>query len=735
MLYILRFIKSAAGSYVGLLLILVSTQLLGASLPGKEGKRTPQNTLSATLVPISNLGESPKFWIDPRFANQKKLPWTKVHLDFHNSQHTPKIGAKFNANEWGDCLVDGNLQSIVVFAKDMHGYFYYPTKYGPVHPGLSFDLLGEQVKACHERNIAVYAYYCTAWDHYLADTHPEWNMRKLDGSDYRPQTGQTPGWTAICLGNKDFVNLMANHIQEFVANYKLDGVWLDMAEPIAPECYCNECVRQIKAAGKDPFDKNVQREHQNKNFIDFHRRMKDLVVATRPGCQLDFNDIGLGKVSERVEFMDNIDIEALPTAPQWGYYFAPLHVRYQRNFGLSVYGMTGRFVNSWADFGGLKLPQQLDVELASMVANTARCDVGDQMHPDGALDKAVYHVLGKSFGKIKQVQPWLDQAAPVTEAVLLIPDTPLERVKQKYLFGITKLLIELHLQFDVLECTMEWERYGLVIIPDELMLDEKTINRLHQFIEKGGSVIVSHNGGLQKETQKTWLGKYGLEYNGQSPFDPAYMATDDYFVRDMPGYAYALYGGASQWKVRTPAKSLAKLGEPLFQRSVEHYTSHYQSPFDHVTDYSAVSVSGKIGHIGFPIGMAYYEKGYWVYREAFLNLVNRVLPNRLIETNAPLNCEITLTYQPANKEENRPERYIVHIINWSPSRKTPSQSEVHEDPVPLKDIWVKLNIPIGKVVVNTIVAGEKIKPKFPANNIKVTIPKIGISEMVCFTLI
>jgi hypothetical protein len=60
---------------------------------------------------------------------------------------------------------------------------------------------------------------------------------------------------------------------------------------------------------------------------------------------------------------------------------------------------------------------------------------------------------------------------------------------------------------------------------------------------------------------------------------------------------------------------------------------------------------------------------------------------------------------------------------------------VHEDPVPLKDIWIKLNLPIGKVVVNTIVAGEKIKPKFPANKIKVTIPKIGISEMVCFTVI
>ncbi len=611
----------------------------------------PLNVFSGSASPAAFSGDSPKIWIDNRFAGFK-TPWRKVHLDFHNSHHQPKIGAKFNAKQWGDQLVTGNVDSIVVFAKDMHGYFYYPSKYGPVHPGLSFDLLGEQVKACRERNIEVYAYYCTAWDNYLAETHPEWNMKRKDGTDWRPKAGETPGWTALCLGNKDFVDLMASHIQEFVAKYELNGAWLDMAEPIERECYCNECVRQIKATGKDPFDKEVQRAHQNKNFLDFHVRMRDLVHQTRKNCQVDFNDIGIGRVSERAGMLDNIDIEALPTDPQWGYFFAPMHLRYQRNFGLPVFGMTGRFVSSWADFGGLKLPQQLDVELASLVANSTRCDVGDQMPPNGVLDRAVYHVLGKSFGRIKKTEPWLRQASPVTEAVLLIPNEPLDRLRQQYLMGITKLMIEMHIQFDLLEPEMEWERYGLVVIPDELMPDDRTINRLHLFIEKGGSVIVCHNGGISKETSKSWLEKYGMIQHGQSPFKPAYLVADDYFVPDMPGYAYALYGGASQWKVQSSAKSLAQLGEPLFNRSAEHYTSHKQSPFDHVTDYSVAAVSGKIGLLGFPVGQTYFDKGYWVYREVFSKLVKEVLPNRLVETNAPLNAEITVAYQPANISDN-----------------------------------------------------------------------------------
>ena len=629
-------------------------------------------------------------------------------------------------------MVAGNVDSIVVFAKDMHGYFYYPSKYGPVHPGLSFDLLGEQVKVCRERNIAVYAYYCTAWDNYLADTHPEWNMKRKDGTDWRPKAGETPGWTALCLGNRDFVDLMAGHIQEFVANYELDGAWLDMAEPVEPECYCNECIGQIKSTGKDPFDKEIQRAHQNKNFLDFHVRMRDLVHKTRKNCQIDFNDIGIGRVSERAAILDNIDIEALPTDPQWGYFFAPLHLRYQRNFGLPVFGMTGRFVSSWADFGGLKLPQQLDVELASLVANSTRCDVGDQMPPNGVLDPAVYHVLGKSFGRIRKTEPWLWQASPVTEAVLLIPNEPLDRLRQQYLMGITKLMIEMHIQFDALEPEMEWERYGLVVIPDELMPDTRTINRLHLFIEKGGSVIVCHNGGISKVTGKSWLEKYGLIQQGQSPFKPAYLVADDNFVPDMPGYAYTLYGGASQWKVQSPARSLVLLGEPLFNRSAEHYTSHKQSPFDHVTDYSVAAVSGKTGLLGFPVGQTYFDKGYWIYREVFSKLVKEVLPNRLVETNAPLNTEITVTYQPANGEDKRPERYLVHIVNWSSTRKTPQHPEVHEDPVPLSDIRVKLNIPLGNVSVKTVFSGEKLNHRQAGSGIEVTVPKIAVSEILYF---
>jgi uncharacterized lipoprotein YddW (UPF0748 family) len=321
----------------------------------KPAAGTTENPGRADLGPA---GIAQKFWIDSRIASLPTGHWRKIWLDFHNSQYIPTIGEKFNAAEWGDRLKSANVNTIVVFAKDMHGYFYYPSAYGPVHRGLTLDLLGAQVAACRERNIHVRAYYCTTWDNYLAENHPEWLVFKRDRTTYLPAFDATPHWTALCLAHQDFVTLMLSHIKEFTSRYELDGVALDMPVPIDGECFCAECLRHLRARNLDPFDQRVQHDHKNELHKAFIRQVRDTVKAARPGCQVDFNGQCVYGLGERVEFMDSLDIEALPTA-HWGYYYFPTMVRYTRNFGVPVYGLTGRFAISWGDFGGLKLPKQL----------------------------------------------------------------------------------------------------------------------------------------------------------------------------------------------------------------------------------------------------------------------------------------------------------------------------------------------------------------------------------------
>jgi len=584
-----------------------------------------------------------KAWIDPKLAALPSRPWRKIHLDFHNSEHVARIGERFNADEFGDRLLEANVNAIVVFAKDMHGYFYYPSALGPVHPGLKIDLLGAQVAACRKRKIAVYAYYCTTWDNYLAERHPEWLVFKRDRTTYLPKFDATPGWTALCLAHAPFVELMVAHTREFVSRYDLDGAWFDMPVPIQSECFCVECLRQLRAKGLDPFNIRVQREHKHALHRSFIERLRRTVTSARPRCQVDFNGQGVFGLGQRVPFMDNIDIEALPTA-QWGYYYFPLIVRYARTFGITTYGMTGRFKASWADFGGLKLPAQLDAELASIVANGARCDIGDQMPPGGRLDPAVYHVIGQAYGRIKALEPYLDGAVPVTEAALITGGLPLEAPSTEANYGLLKLLIESRVQFDVVEPEAPWERYALVVLPDALPVEPRLAERLHAFIAGGGAVIVSHRSGLVAGAESSWLERYGLRYAGMSPYKPAYLVPQVNLTGEIPAYEYALYEGASQWRAEAPATVLARLGEPAFQRSPEHYTSHAQTPFERVTGYAALARSGSVALFGFPLGASYYNQGYWIYRRAFQRVLKDLLPAQLVESNAPLSAEITLTH-------------------------------------------------------------------------------------------
>ncbi|MFN8570780.1 MAG: alpha-amylase family protein [Gemmatimonadaceae bacterium] len=691
--------------------------------------RFPWTALDGQSIPQ----RPPRLWIDPKLANLPKRPWRKIHQDFHNTAFIPKIGARFNADEYGDRLVAGNVDAIVVFAKDMHGYFYYPSQYGPVHPGLSFDLLGEQVRACRARQIAVYAYYCTTWDHNLANTHHEWLVIDRDGSNHLPKPGHTPAWTALCLSHEPFQQLMADHTKEFVSRYELDGAWFDMAEPVAPECFCDECLRQLQASGKDAQNAQVQREHKNQLFVNFHQRMSALVKATRPGCQVDYNDIGLGRLGDRVASLDNADVEALPTA-SWGYFYFPAQVRYTRPFGITSYGMTGRFKASWADFGGLKLPAQLQMECAAIVAQGARCDIGDQLPPDGRLDPAVYHVIGKAYGVVKRLEPYLEGAVPVAEAALMTNDLALGRPTDPTILGWCKVLSELRYQYDIVEPGSAWERYGLIILPGHLRMTAETVKRLHTYIANGGAVVSCHESGLLADADGTWLDRYGFTYAGASPFAPAYLVPRAPFTGAIPEYAYALYEGASQWRVGGAGVSLAQLGEPLFQRSPEHYTSHAQTPFDHLTDFTAMAVSGNVGLIGFPLGLSYFQQGYWVYREALRHLLGRVGPTQLVESNAPMSTEIAVTHQAANRALGRHERYLVHVINFSPMRTTPDHPQFCEDPIALTDVRVRLRVPGRVTVARAVMAGRALQPRSTPDGVEFTLDRVPIHELVSLEL-
>jgi hypothetical protein len=675
-------------------------------------------------------------WRDPRWAGLPQRPWRKVHLDYHNSAHLPRLAGAFDADAFAATLAAAHVTAVVVFAKDMHGYCYYPSALGPVHPGLSFDLLGAQVAACRARGIAVYAYQCVTWDNLCAEEHPEWLVFRRDRTTYLPRFDETPGWTALCLNQPGFVARVLGHSAEILQHYAIDGIWYDMPLPIGGECFCARCLATLRAAGHDPLDVAVQRHHKQQLLVGFLQQAQHQAQALRPGCQVDHNNqtrLGLG---ERAAWLDNIDIEALPTA-FWGYWYFPTNVRYARTFGRTVYGMTGRFQRAWADFGGLKHPLQLRAEMAGIVAHGARCDIGDQLPPDGRLEPAVYATIGAAFAEVARLEPWLDGAVPVTEAALLVDGLPLEDLSTvpdahgagrgaPSVYGLTRLLMECQIQFDIVEPAVAWERYRLIILADELVVDAALARRLHAFLAGGGAVLAAHHA-LRGADGRAW--HPAIDDAGDSPFTPAYMRLSEP-PAGMPPYDYALYEGSARWRAVGADRVLGWLGEPLFQRTAQHYTSHAQTPCDHLTDYAAALVSGGLAASAFPIGASYFRHGYWIYRTLFRQLLQAVYATPLVVTSAPLSCEVTVTWQPAAGQ--RPARWLVHLVHFSFNRRGPDHCEFAEDPVPLHDVRVALAV--DEPIVRAGVAGAAAALPLARRDGRwcVSVPQVTISAIVVF---
>jgi len=150
-------------------------------------------------------------------------------------------------------------------------------------------------------------------------------------------------------------------------------------------------------------EQSVQRfaEEKLKGFLE---RLSEAVRAKVPGATIFYNGTVNPRMAETLPYQTHFEIESLPTPSGiWGYLHYPVMARQARTYGVDFLGMTGRFHKAWADFGGLKTRDQLAYECGTVVAAGGGISVGDQLHPRGVLDPAVYRLFEHSFGKVERL--------------------------------------------------------------------------------------------------------------------------------------------------------------------------------------------------------------------------------------------------------------------------------------------------------------------------------------------
>lgn len=667
--------------------------------------------------------------MDVQPAAPPDLRFRQVHLDFHTSPLIPDVGRDFDAEAFAEMVQSACIDSITCFAKCHHGMSYYPTKTGKVHPALGFDLLGAQIEACHQRGIRVPIYLTCVWDNHMADLHPGWQQRKADGSLIGPELGK-PGWKWICL-NSPYLDYQEGQTKELLDLYECDGFFYDivfqaieMAGREDAGCCCEFCLASMKRLNLNPESCHDQRRHTQLVIDKFMSRLSGLIRSRKPEATIFYNGRVRQGMGHEAQWTTHAEIEALPTGG-WGYAYYPFWVRYARHFGVPTMGMTGRFHRSWADFGGLKSPAALKYECGSMLANGSVCSIGDQMHPRGVLDKAVYQVIGEAYDDVEAKDPWCAGAQPVTEvALVLVEKSNHKAVRNDSDEGAGKMLLELHHQFDVLDSEADWSGYKVLVIADRGRPDPALTTRLKNYLRIGGKLLLSHEALLDPEANEFALAdEMGVSYIGPLSHTPSFFRLRPNFLHGLRDFEYVMVGGGAEVTPGPLTDTMADAYGSYFNRTADHFTSHSYSPRTDPTGTPAITWFGNVAYLYGPVFQDYQKEGDTIYRRVVGNALDLLLPKRLLIVDTPPSTEATVTRQS--------NRHIVHLVNYQPNRRG-AHVEVIEEVVPLRDVRVGLRLDRAPSAVYTAPDRHQIAVEYSEGRATVTVPVVREHAMVVF---
>ena len=645
----------------------------------------------------------------------------QVHLDFHTSEKIPGIGSKFSKENFQSMLKLGHVDSITVFSKCHHGWSYHPTKVNKMHPELSFDLLKAQIEAAHEIDVKTPVYISAGYDEKTAVEHPEWLLCKELGAE---PDFSVPHYHKFCFNNP-YLDKLLGEIREVCENYDADGIFLDIVS-VKP-CYCSNCLRLMKEQGLDPENKADVLTLAEQTYAMYTRRVRETIDSVKPGLPVFHNGGHIRHGRRDLAHMDtHLELESLPTGG-WGYDHFPMSAAYVRTIGMEYLGMTGKFHKTWGEFGGFKHPNALKYEVALSAANGAKCSIGDQLAPNGMMDEATYALIGEAYETLEKAEPWLEGAKNVADVAVLSNEAVLnyygelnfdEKKMKDSNAGCTRILLESHILFDLVDTEADLSAYKLLILPDFVVLDEALAAKVQAFIAEGGKVLASYQSGLNPECSDFAL-DFGCKFEGMSEYNPTYIRPC-FELPSLRNSAYIIYRESTKVSA-SDGQSSAIVEVPYFNRTVEHFCSHRHAPASGEKYGDAVVLGENTAYLSQALFYEYFESGN-IYTKEIVRHVIEMLLGEARSVTASLPAQGILTMMEGK------DRLLVHTLYASPVRRG-LNIEIIEDIIPLYNIKVSVHADRAPKAVTLVPQKESLPFTYENGSVSFTIPELNCWQM------
>lgn len=612
------------------------------------------------------------------------VPRRCIHLDFHTGPQIPDVAADFDAGEFAETFRRAHVDSVALFAICHHGHAYWNTEHPSRHPGLppGFGLLEKQVEALHKVNIKPAFYISVQCNEFCANTHPEWLALDPTGKPVNVKGDIfTPSWQILDMSSpyQDYLaELLAEVLERFAPFHRLS---MDMCWD-QPSC-SKWALAGMKRNGLDPRLEAERRQYARLVAHQYMKRYRDMVEAAhrhKPPAGVWFNSRPKTNLFSEKQFLRHVHIEALPTGG-WGYSYMPYVARIVRHVNLPTIGFTGRFFKGWGDNSSLKPEMALKYECCSCLAQNISVGVGDLLHPRGRLHPEIYALIGKVYAHIEKCEPFIQDCHFVNEVAALVDlelgDRPGDAPQ-----GLVRMLTQLQQQFDLVPTTADFSAYKVLIVPENIRPQAELRDKLRDFVHAGGKLILTGAAALELPGQ-AFLPEQGVEVFGESPYSATFIHAGAELRTGLADYPFVIYDRGFRIKARAGATVWARIGEPYFDRTYEHFSGHSYTPEGRLSEYDAIVENAGVVTISFPLFGAYARHGAPCYRRLLGNVLKRLQPRPLVEADGPSVMQTSLL---------RNEKHtVVHVLSFPPGAHV-QNLEIIEDTVPLVDVPIRVRL-------------------------------------------
>ena len=566
-------------------------------------------------------------------------------------------------------LKRGHVDSVTLFAKCHHGLSYHNTKVGLRHPGLDFELLPRQIEACREINVKCPIYISVGWDEYAAFHHPEWINVTREGKQLNPLR---PGWKDLSL-DTPYLDYLIQQIEEVVDNYDAaDGIFLDIIK--TRDNFSPLGLRTMLDNNVDPDDPAQVEAWNWRTLQNYYERSTRAARKNDENRRVFHNSghIPKGK-PEAIQWQSHLELESLPTGG-WGYDHFPLSAKYAATTGYDYMGMTGKFHTTWGEFGGFKRANALKYECAAMLAFGAKCSIGDQLHPDGALNEDTYDLIGEAYSHVEEREAWAQGVTPISDVALVSPEAAQGGSMDFHSYdatseqGASRMLLELHASFDVVDLDRDLSGYKVVILPDTITLEGAFLDKIKTYLQNGGKLLLSSASAMTPDKTGFAL-DIGLNLVGTSEFNPDYIVPGEQMPSSPVRGPLVIHGGAFNVEADASWETLATRRDPYFNRAWNHFCSHQHTPDEKDSPYPAIVSNGQIVYFAHSIFKQYRQYGQMLDRDLVKDALAVLLPAPVLEADLPSTARVSLMDQPAHN------RAVLHLLFAVPVKRGADQSE------------------------------------------------------------